>query len=62
MASQAATSSLGVMNLLNHSLSLIKTTLKEAKIWSKAHRKEEKQTTQHIMDQSPPFFYFGVGD
>lgn len=61
MDSQAATSSLGVMNLLNHSLSLIKTTLKEAKIWSKAHRKEEKQTTQHIMDQSPPFFLFWGG-
>lgn len=41
---------------LNHSLSLIKTTLKEAKIWSKVHRREEKQTTQRRMDQC--LFYF----
>lgn len=45
---------------MNHSLSFIKTTLKAAKIFNKVHRKEEKQTTQHRMDQSPFFDFVGT--
>lgn len=52
------TAELQALGVMNHSLPLIKTTLKEAKICNKVHRKEEKQTTQQRMVQSP-FLIFG---
>lgn len=54
------TAKMQLLGVMNHSLSFIKTTLKEAKIFNKEQRKEDKQTTQHRMDQSPFLIFWGL--